>query len=255
MDPEASLVNVLVEGPNGPLRGLLATPPVPRDGGWKAGVVVVPDRSGIDPRVCRALAAAGHGAIALDLDVGDVGGAPGLERCTASVAAALAFLRGATPTAPPRLGVIGYGAGGLVALAAGVRCQVGASVSFYGEGPTLLRARLAQIVDRPKRHAATLLCLVGGKDEGVTPADLGAIRDHLDAFGMRHTLIVYPRTRGGFCEEGAPTYRADEANDAWQKALHAIETAPRLRHRFVGKRAPVGGAALPAPAPAPVRRG
>jgi carboxymethylenebutenolidase len=222
-----------------PISGVLMTPPGPA---WKSAVVVVADRDrdadhGV--AVCQALATAGHGALALDLNLAGLEGARegaspaalALRRLTDEVAAGVSFVRSAGP-APSRLGVLGYGAGGFVALAAGYRCQVGAAVSFYGEGPQCLRANLKQIIDKPKRHAANLLCLVGGEDPEVRPRDLAAIREHLDAFGMRHTLIVYPRTRAGFCHPDSPTYRAAEANDAWQKVLRAFETAPRLRHRF-----------------------
>jgi dienelactone hydrolase len=152
------------------------------------------------------------------------------------VAAALEFLRAAAPTAPTRYGAVGFGAGGLVSLAAGYRCQIGASVSFYAEGPMRLRANLPQIFDRPKPQAAPLLCLVGALEE-VLPADLAAIRAHLGHFGMRETMVVYPRRKTGFCHPASEAYRETEAGDAWGRLLRALDTAPRQRHRFFSKSA------------------
>jgi len=213
---------------------------VPTASEWKSAVVVV-GATGLDDHVvavCRELAVAGHGALAIDLPVNRLDERASLAPAvTRTVSAALACLRGAAPAVPPRFGVVGYGAGGLVALAAGIRCQIGAAVSFYGEGPMLLRQHLTQIIDAPKRHAAPFLCLLGSKDTDVGPQDLLAIRDRLDSFGMRHTFIVYPRTAAGFCHQNSANYRAAEANDAWSKLLHALETAPRLRHRFGAKQA------------------
>ncbi len=234
---------IRLDTPDGPLSAFLASP----DGtAWKSGVVVVGESGALSVQLrdtCCRLAEAGHGALALDLEVASLGGplvmsdasAAGLTRCTRAVGAAAGFLRSEAPTALSRLGVVGFGTGGLVALAAGYRCQVGTAVSFYGEGPMRLRANLREIIDAPKPHAATLVCLVGGEDEDVRPADLGAIRDHLDAFGMRQTSIVYPRTRAGFCHPEGRNYRAAEAEDAWGRLLHALETATRQRHRFSAK--------------------
>ncbi len=238
---------VTLEAPAGRVTGFLATPV----SDWKSAVVVVGDRGGLDDHVlgaCARLADAGHAALALDLDVDRLDGSvvlspsatSALARCTGAVTAGLAFLRAEAAAPPSRFGVVGYGLGGLVALAAGYRCQVGAAVSFYGDGPVRLRANLLEIMGQPKPHAGALLCLVGGEDEDVCPADLAAIHSHLDAFGMRQTSIVYPRTRTDFCRDGAPTYRAAEAADAWGRLLHALEVAPKLRHRFAAKSSAVG---------------
>jgi len=239
--------DVLIEPPRGGVPGYFAAP---SSDAWKSAVVVIGDHLTLDDHAretCRRLAREGHAAIALDLTGGADSGVslvsrrPGVSdrdgqaRAIEGVAAGLELLRTEASAPPARFGVVGYGGGGLVALVAGYRCQVGAAISFYGEGPMQLRANLSEIIERPKRHAASFLCLVGGEDDAVRPEDLGAIHERLDTFGMRHTFIVYPRTRSGFCQVDGPRYRAAEANDAWGKVLHALETAPRLRHRFQPK--------------------
>jgi carboxymethylenebutenolidase len=152
-------------------------------------------------------------------------------RVTRGVDAGLARLRLEATVRPPRIGVVGYGLGGYVALVAAYASQVGVAVCFYGAGPMRLRTELRRIIDQPKRHAAPMLCLIGGEDSTVRPEDLAAIHERLGAFGMRHTFIIYPRTKGHFCRVGGADYRAPEADDAWQRLVHALETAPRLRNR------------------------
>jgi carboxymethylenebutenolidase len=225
----------------GAVAAVLATP----EAAWTSGVVLIADLDGLDESVCaacRRLAAHGHAALALQFPAARLEGiTEALGRKSADLLAlmdavnvALAFLRAAAPAPLGRLATLGYGAGGFVALAAGYRCQVGVAVSLYGKGPTTLRKHLAEIVDRPKPQAS-ILCLLGGADEDVSPDDLRVIQDRLTAFGMPHTLIVYPRTRSDFCRPEGPTYREREAEDAWDKILHALKTAPRLRHRFARK--------------------
>jgi len=210
--------------------GLLA---MPKSEPWRSAVVVVGERPTVDVGAmdaARSLAAAGHGALAIGHGEIAPEGAE-VADLTRGVDAALARLRAEAPAKAPRIGVVGYGLGGFLALVAGYRCQVGAAVSVYGEGPMRLRADLRRIIDRPKRHSAPFLCLVGAEDLVVRAEDLAAIRERLDVYGMRHTFILYPRTRAGFCQVGGPDHRPIEAADAWTKILHALDTAPRLRNR------------------------
>jgi carboxymethylenebutenolidase len=212
---------------------------VPKGAEWRSAVVVVGDTFDVDAHaseVARRLARAGHGVLAVGH--GAVGSEGALDAdLVGAVNAGLARLRAEAPAPPARVGVVGYGLGGFVALVAGYRCQVGAAVSLYGAGPMRLRADLRRIIDRPKRHSAPLLCLLGVEDVAVRAEDLAAIRERLDAFGMRHTFIIYPRTRSGFCRPDGADFRPKEADDAWRRVLHALETAPRLRNRSPPKRA------------------
>ena len=241
MDPAPVPVEtVVIETAFGRCDGTFARP---EGQAWKSGVVVLGDANDDHlPTVCRELARAGHAAIALQLDLALLTeqviltppAVARLAQCTATVTAALDFLRTTAPTPPTRYGAVGFGAGGLVSLAAGYRCPIGASVSFYADGPMRLRANLPQLFDRPKPQAAPLLCLVGALED-VRPADLAAIRTHLGHFGMRETMIVYPRRKTGFCHPASAAYREVEAVDAWGRLLHALDTAPRQRHRFFAK--------------------
>jgi len=228
---------VTVAAPDAPIMGYFAAP----KSAWRSAVVVVGHDAKVDEHameIARGLARAGHGALAIGAEAPPPHGAT-FARLAARVDAALARLRAEAPSPPARFGVVGYGAGGLSAVVAGYRCRVGAAVSFYGEGPMRLRADLTRIIDQPKRHSAPFLFLLGGEDTSVRPPDVAAIRERLDAFGMRSTFIIYPRTRGAFCHPDGRDYRPADAGDAWNRLLHALDTAPRLRHRFPPKAAPV----------------
>ena len=243
MDPaqaQPTLETVLVEGLRGRCGGTFARPNGPA---WKSGVVVLGEPADrYLTTVCTKLASAGHAAIALQLDLAPLteqlfltpSAFSYLAECTAAVTAALELVRAKAATPPPRWGAVGFGAGGLVSLTAGYRYQIGASVSFYAEGPVRLRANLRQIFDRPKPHAAPTLCLVGAFEE-VLPADLAAIGTQFRHFGMRETMVIYPRRKTGFCHPSSPTYREEDARDAWGRLLRALECAPRQRYRFVSK--------------------
>ena len=201
---------------------------------WKSAVIVLDDGAGIDERVrelCRTLAQEGHAAIAPDLFTLRAGEAGLTSVWAAGVDATLEFLRAESPRTPQRLGIIGFGVGGFVALLAGYQCQLSAAVSFYGEGVRRLRSDLG-ILDGPKPHAAALLCFVGADDEAIRAEDLGVVRERLTGSRVQHSFVVYPRTRAHFFFPGAAEYRPAAAEDAWRRVLHTLETAPRLRYRF-----------------------
>jgi carboxymethylenebutenolidase len=229
-------VALRVPEPHGLLRAFLA---VPEGAPWKSAVIVVDDAPGIGAHIselCRALARRGHAAVAPDLLTLRPGDAGLMSAWTTGVDAALAFLRAEAPRPPPRFGIVGFGVGGFVALSAGYRCRIGAAVSFYGDAVTRLRSDLG-ILDGPKPHAASLLCLVGAEDESVRLEDLAIVRERLAGFRMQHSFVVYPRTKSNFFFPGAREHRPAAAEDAWNRLLHVLETAPRLRYRFAKKRA------------------
>jgi dienelactone hydrolase len=211
----------------------VATPAGP----WTSASIVVGENDSLDAGVMAVasdLATSGHAALAMG-HASKSGSEEDLAHFVERVHAGFACLKGQALAPAPRFGVVGFGQGGALALAVGYRCRLGASVSFYGEGPAYFGAHVVAIVDHPRRQVGPFLFLFGGDDPAVRPSDLGAIQRRLDFFGMRHTFIVYPRTKGAFCRRGSPDYRESEAADAWQRLLHALETAPRPRHRFTKK--------------------
>lgn len=231
---------VSLVSPRGAFGGFLALPSLPSKAAWKSAVVVIGQHPEVDlqvVQVARRLADAGHGALAIGQRALALRSPASLD-VTLDVDAALAYVRTEASGRAPRFAVVGYGPGGFTALVAGYRSQVGAAIAFYGEGPKRLHAELAQILDRPKRHAAALLFLLGGDDEAVQPTAVAAIRERLQRFGMQHSFIIYPRMNDGFAHPGHGAYRALEANESWGRLLVALEGARRLRNRTPPRRAP-----------------
>jgi carboxymethylenebutenolidase len=217
--------------PHGHMDAYLATP---RAAAWKSAVIVLDDGPGITPRIttfCDALAREGHAAAAADVLSLRAGEAGLMSAWTQGVDATLEFLREKAPRPPPRFAIVGFGIGGFAALMAGYRCQLGAAVSFYGEGVMRLCSDLGNL-DRPRPHAAAMLCFLGTDDKTVSAADVAIARERLAGLRIPHSFVVYPRTRGNFFFPDGAEYRPEAAADAWGRLLHALDTAPRLRFRF-----------------------
>jgi dienelactone hydrolase len=240
--PSVVTRTVRLTGRNVLFRGTVAVPAtVP----WRSAAVVVGDAAEVDEftkDLARRLAAEGHGAVAIGHDpaLPPFARGGGVDR----IDAALACLVGESRAAIPRYGVVGVGRGGLTAIAAGYRCRVGVAVSFYGDTPARLRAELSTFIDRPKPQAGRFVFVLGGEDTSVRPADLGAIREHLEAYGIQNTFIIYPRTRGAFLVTGGKDYKEQASTDAFQKLSQALDAAVRPRNRFLppsAARGPAGG--------------
>jgi carboxymethylenebutenolidase len=228
---------------------------IPDQVAWKSAVVVVGESGLLDEPVrsiCRELARAGHGAIALDLgssnlealatcrSAGGLGarGDAALSALAERVNGAIDALRAQTTVPLSRVAVLGYGLGGIVALLAGNRCHVGLTIAFYAEGPQWLGLNLEAVIDTPRPHAAPFVCLIGAEDPACSPDKLSAIQQRLDSFGMKCSFVIYPRTSGHFCRVDAPEYRPRHADEAWHRVLRMLETQARLRHRIRAKGVP-----------------
>ncbi len=142
--------------------------------------------------------------------------------------AATRYLRGRPDVDPDRIGSVGFCmGGGLSGFLAVLDPKLRACVIFYGENPPL---------DRVAEIRAPVLGLYGGTDARITdqvPALEAAMRRAGKSFAYR----VYPGAGHAFFNDGRKeTYRADAAEDAWQRTLgffgrelatHPVGEAPR----------------------------
>jgi carboxymethylenebutenolidase len=200
---------------------------------WKSAALIVGDEPGINPSsrgLCRALALAGHAAMAVDLlalraSEGDIHAA-----WTTGVNASISLFRVRAPH-PLRYGIVGFGLGGFVACLAAARCAIGSAIAFYGEGLAQLRAHL-RILDVARPGAAPMLCFVGARDRSIPVDDLAVIRERLVKVRMPHSFVIYPGATSNFFFPGATEHDSEAAADAWKRLLHALETAKRSRYRF-----------------------
>jgi carboxymethylenebutenolidase len=185
------------------------------------GVVVVHDQYGLLPHVrrrCDWLAEAGFVALAVDLYEGRVARtAADAERLTAGldqvrargmVAIAATQLMARPKVRPQRVGSVGFGLGGRLALLAATTGAIDAVVAFYA---------VLEQVERSLVPCPTLLHLTGGPTEQDTT--IRAFLHELRTSGTELTVRTWSGVPPGFANADRPDYRDKAAVAAW------VETA------------------------------
>ena len=128
--------------------------------------------------------------------------------------AAAAYLTSRSEVTSRKVGVIGFCAGGNLALltAAVAPDQIAAVVDCYGVGqapPDLTAAK-----------GIPMLGIFGGKDKGANPEKVAALEESAKAAGVAFTKHVYPEADHAFLNEQRPeVYRSDDARDAWGRII------------------------------------
>ena len=185
--------------------------------------------------VCRRLAHAGYVALAPDFFVrhGDPSTTTDMsevikivaqasdEQVTSDTIAALKFLKAQPFTDPGRMGVTGFcWGGGRTWLDAERFGEFKAAVAWYG--PLKPNPRLGKSV-APLQLVADLKCpvlgLYGGKDQGISAADIEEMRAALKAAGKPGEIVVYPEAQHGFLADYRPSYDAAAGQDGWKRML------------------------------------
>lgn len=197
-------------------RGYLSEPPRPGP-----GVVVVHDEFGLLPHVrqrCDWLAEAGFVALAVDLFDGRVAGTPEEARSLAAgfdvirsrglLATAATQLLARPKVRPQRVGAVGFGLGGRLALLTATTGALDAIVAFYA----ILAPPERSLVPCP-----TLLHLTGGPMEQ-EPAVRGFLHE-LRTSGTEVTARTWSGVSPGFANADRPGYLEKPTVAAW------VETA------------------------------
>jgi carboxymethylenebutenolidase len=227
--------DVVVETADGPMRIYEAKPP----GDSRGAIVVIQEAFGVNPHiedVTRRAAAAGYHAIAPDffhrsgpgavVEYGqfdkvmeyfqDLGSDSAI---LTDVAAALAHLRAAGHT-DSQIGAVGFCFGGRVSFLVALRYALGASVGFYGGG--IVTGRFPQfpaLVDEVSSLQTPWLGLFGDQDGSIPVDDVEQLRTALSAAKVDTEIVRYADAGHGFHCDQRPDYRADDAADAWRRAL------------------------------------
>ncbi|MGH7805661.1 MAG: dienelactone hydrolase family protein [Candidatus Binatia bacterium] len=218
------------------LRGYLA---VPREGGPRPGIVLIPDVHGLSDfyrEMAARFARDGFAVLTADLYVRE--GAPKL----ADAAAAMRFIAGLPDSrvlgdleaaarflgAHPRVGgrpvgITGFCMGGQYAvLAACTISPIAACVSFYG----MVRypERNEKKPRSPLDAAADLVCpylgIFGADDALIPRADVEELRAKLQAAGKRFEIVSYEGAGHAFLNSSrADAYRPEAAADAFRRAI------------------------------------
>jgi len=188
--------------------------------------------------VCRRFAREGYMAITCELyqRQGDAGAYTDIQKLLADIVAkvsdeqVLADLDACAAWAAgqgadaSRLGVTGFCWGGRVVwMYAAHNPAVKAGVAWYGRlvsGHSALQTR--HPADIAGELHAPVLGLYGGQDASIPQSDVQAMKDALakgsDA-ARQSDIVVYPEAGHAFYADYRPSYRADDAADAWQRAL------------------------------------
>ncbi len=203
------------------------------------GVIVIPDARGITPylrSVLERLADGGWRAVAphlyhrdgiAEVDPTDnwAGSLDQMYRLSGEgiaddVDASLAYL-GAQGLLPGRTAVLGFCAGGTIALYTATRHVLGGAVSFYGGG--VFQATwdgVRRLLELAPKLTTPWLGLYGEQDPLISLDEITALRSAAATAAVPTELISYPDAGHAFHSDDRPAvYREEAATDAWNRAL------------------------------------
>ncbi|MFL6128450.1 MAG: dienelactone hydrolase family protein [Mycobacteriales bacterium] len=193
-------------------RGYLAEPPAAGP-----GVLVVHDEYGLLPHIrrrCDWLAEAGFVALAVDLydgrvthdpeEAGRLAGRVDVVRGRGLLATAATQLLARPKVRPPRVGAVGFGIGGRLALLTATTGTLDAVVAVSAVLPPAERALLP---------CPTLLHLTGGPAE--QDAEARSFIGDLRSSGTEVTVRTWSGVPDGFANADRPDYREQVAIAAW----------------------------------------
>lgn len=212
---------------------------MPASGGPFAIVLVVQEIFGVHQYikdVCLRFAKAGYLAIAPELYArqGDVSKFTDYREIFAQVVskvpdaqvmsdldAAVAWAGKTGSGDVTRVGVTGFCWGGRITwLYAAHNPDLKAGVAWYGrlvgEATELQPKYPLELVANLE---APVLGLYGGKDQGIPLADVEKMNAAIEAAKGESKIVVFPEAGHGFHADYRPSYRAADANDAWQQCL------------------------------------
>ena len=215
--------NVSYKSGDETVQGLLYTP---EGKGPFPGIVVIHEWWGLNDWVkeqASKLSDLGYVALAIDLYRGKVAATPdeahelmrGLpeDRAKRDLHAAFEFLQSQSTVKKDRIASIGWCMGG------------GYSLDMALQEPTLRAdvinyGHLATDTDSLKKINASILGIFGGKDRGITPADVKKFEQSLKQLGKKVDIVIYPDAGHAFENpNNKDGYRPDDAADAWKRTV------------------------------------
>jgi carboxymethylenebutenolidase len=123
----------------------------------------------------------------------------------------------ADETGCARVGMIGFCMGGMYALKAAGTGRFARVVAFYGmiRVPDAFRGPdHGEPLDAIRPNPSSVMAIIGGVDPWTPAEDVDALR----AVGAE--VVVYPDADHGFVHDATrPSHRADDAANAWQRAI------------------------------------
>lgn len=212
---------------------------MPATGGNFPVVLVVQEVFGVHEHIrdiCRRLAKAGYFAIAPELYArqGDPTKYTDIPKLMSEIVAkvpdaqlmgdfdaCVAYAKGTGKAETTRLGITGFCWGGRVALMyAAHNPNVKAAVSWYGATARVYAAGDRTPLDVAPQIKAAVLGLYGGADAGIPNDTVEKMFAAMKAAGnTRVDYTIYPDTPHAFNADYRPSYRKQQAVDAWNKMI------------------------------------
>ena len=120
-----------------------------------------------------------------------------------------------------RVGVTGFCWGGrIVWLYSAHSPTLKAGVAWYGRlVGTTNELQPTYPIDVAAKLKAPVLGLYGGKDDGIPMPDVERMQAALKAAKSPSKIVVFPDAPHGFHADYRPSYRPEDAKDAWQQCL------------------------------------
>ncbi|WP_422031129.1 dienelactone hydrolase family protein [Reyranella sp.] len=215
---------------------------MPASGQGFGTILVVQEIFGVHAHIadlCRRFAKAGYYAIAPELyfrqgDAKAVSDMQALlreivskvpdEQVMGDLDATVAFAKGEGKADTAKLGITGFCWGGrIVWLYAAQNPALKAGVAWYGRvvgDSTPMTPK--HPIDIAKDLKAPVLGLYGGADTGISNESVDKMRAALKAgspAAQKSQIDTYPDTPHGFNADYRPSFRKEQAEDAWKKAL------------------------------------
>ena len=212
---------------------------VPKAGGKRAVVVVIPEIWGLheyQKDMCRRLAKAGYFAVSSDpyFRIGDLTKVTDIkeviasankltdEQAFADLDAVVAWAEKHKRANTSKIGLTGNCRGGrMVWMYVAHQKKIKAAASWYGSLMPIPPAMPTGPLDVTDQIHCPVLGLYAGADQGIPLEHVERLKAGLLAFGKDKLckIIVYPDVPHGFHADYRPTYRKAEAEDAWKKML------------------------------------
>jgi carboxymethylenebutenolidase len=210
---------------------------MPDKGGPFPTVLVIHEAWGVHEHikdVCRRLAKAGYFAIAAELWArqGNAAEAKDIEetrKLMASVPtdqvisdldATVAYAKSTGKADTAKLAVTGFCWGGFATwMYAAHSPDLKAAVSWYGSDRKLTELTPQNPIDIADSVKCPVLALYGGADQSIPQDTVEKRQAACKSAGKTCEFVIYPDTPHGFNADYRPSYRAEQAKEAWAKML------------------------------------
>lgn len=223
---EISSSMVKVKAADGDMPALLARPTAP---GRHPAIVVVMEAFGLNNHikdVAKRIATEGYVALAPDMYYREPNNVVGYDQLpdairlmtslrddgiVADMAAAVTYLQTQNFVRGDRIGVTGFCMGGRISfLTACKNADIKAAAPFYGGG-------IGGLLDQAPKITCPMLLFFGGQDLFIPNEEVENIKSTLTAHKKSAEVVVYPGAPHGFFCNERDSYRADAAQDAWER--------------------------------------